>query len=111
MMAKRGIAWLALPAIVLLMAWSASAHPLAAAPTITGIVPATGIEGQTIRISGHHLAGATVWFNGIRSPRVRVNATGTRIQTVIPPGAAAVTPGHGKVDVATKWGKSLRHAS
>jgi IPT/TIG domain-containing protein len=107
-MVRRGIAWLALPAIVLMMACSAWASPLVAAPTISRIAPASGIQGATITITGHHLTGATVWFNGIRSPRVKVNASGTKLTAVIPQGAAAAyPPGEGsKVDVATKGGKA-----
>ena len=64
-----------------------------------------------ISISGHNLAGATVWFNGIRSTRIKINTTGTKLIAVIPSGAAsAYPPGErSKVDIATKRGKATSY--
>jgi hypothetical protein len=53
-------------------------------PTITAFSPKKGTYGTKVTITGAHLAGATVLFNGNQAASVVVNATGTRVTATVP---------------------------
>ena len=83
-----------------LLAGSAVARPLVAAPTIIGFSPTHALVGARVTIYGHNLAGAQVQFNGMAATDVTVDAAGTHVTAVVnpetmdgPSSIGVITPG------------------
>ena len=76
-------------------------------PLITDLSPAFARTGQTITVSGAHLAAATgVTFSGVAQPAFAVNAAGTQLTAAVPAGGPPVYPAltSGPVRVSTAAG-------
>lgn len=88
-------------ALAAVFAASATARPLASAPTITGFTPSHALVGATVTVSGTNLTGAEqVLFNNMAATNIAVNADGTQLTATVnsetADGAAlisVVTPG------------------
>jgi hypothetical protein len=97
---KYGVVLAALAASACLLAGSAVARPLVAAPTIIGFSPTHALVGARVTIYGHNLTGAQVQFNGMAAMNVAVDAAGTHITAVVnpetmdgPSSIGVITPG------------------
>jgi hypothetical protein len=88
-------------ALAAVVAVSAGAQRLAAAPTIAGFAPTHALVGAVVTINGQNLAGAQVQFNGMAATNVSVNAAGTTIRATIDP---ETTDGPAPIGVITPGG-------
>jgi outer membrane protein assembly factor BamB len=86
---------------VLAMISLGAASAFAAAPTISGFSPGSGILSSTVTITGtNFVSPATVSFNGVASTLVSVSSS-TTIHATVPP-----TAGSGTITVATAGGSA-----
>jgi outer membrane protein assembly factor BamB len=90
---------------VALLAAALPSTAIAATPTISGFLPASGPIGTSVTVSGTHLGGATkLRFNG-RSAIIK-SATATTVKGNVPAGAST-----GKISVTTSGGTATSGAS
>jgi hypothetical protein len=97
---KYGIVPAVFAASTCLLAGSAVARPLVAAPTIISFTPTHALVGARVTIYGHNLAGAQVQFNGMAATNVAVDSAGTHVTAVVnpetmdgPSAIGVITPG------------------